>query len=333
MALPTSTIVMAVLTCIPFGLAIRDTVTGKPTTHRDVDGDDDRDDSGYDAEYAAAEARREAEEAETARLEQIKQERLRSSRRSLFGAEVATLGTGFGGITLGMPEADLRSEAITTLEVATSVDVELLPNVTLDGLVIQAERGASDDEKSEMCSRLGEDLREAWGKGLTDDYERRYWVNPTTSTRASIHPGDDDCKLRFERFVAPKDWVNKTRTSHVPVWLVGQSIAKLRQHLAGRSELDDTDPSVRWLGLGVGAGSGEARFEAYLARGKVIAITVRADTLEATYEEVLAQLTALYGEPLEDDDGLHWKGRPAIRIDTREGAGVALTIGQIPVEE
>jgi len=334
MALPTSTIVMAVLTCIPFGLAIRDTVTGKPTVGRDdpFDGDDD-DSAEYDAEYARAEARREAEEAETARLEQLTQERLRTARRALFGAEVATLGTGFGGIALGMKEADLRSEPISSLEVAASVDIELLPNGTLDRIVIEAERGAADDDKAEMCARLGEDLREAWGRGLTDDYERRYWVNPVAGTRASLHPVDDDCKLYFERFVAPNVWINKSRTSVVPVWLVGQPITKLRQHLAALTEFDDTDAEVRWLGHGVGAGMGETRLVAYLAKGKVVALTAAVDTLSATHDQVLEHLTSLHGEPAEHDEGLGWKTRPAIQLDTREGAGVRVAIGQIPVEE
>ena len=331
MALPTSTIVMAVLTCIPFGLAIRDTVTGKTTAHRDVDDDSDDSESEYNAEYAAAEARREAEEAATARLDQVRQEQLRTARRTLFGAEVATLGTGFRSITLGMPEADLRSEEITALEIAASVDVDLLTYDKVAWIAIKPQRSATGDESSELCSTLGEELQDAWGRGQTDDSERRYWVNAATGTRASLD--SEDCELRFERFVAPTAWVTKTRTSIVPIWLVGQSIAKLRQHLAGRTEFEDADTSARWLGLGVGAGSGEARFEAFLAKGKVVALTASADTLDATYEEVIAQLTALYGRPLEDDDGTYWKSRPMIRIDTHDGAGVAITVGQIPVED
>jgi hypothetical protein len=332
MALPTSTIVMAVLTCIPFGLAIRDTVNGKVPAPRD-DGDSDYagDSDDYVAEYARAEALREAEEAETERLEQQEQERLRTARRDLFGAEVATLGSGFRGISLGMPESEMRSEAFTALEVATRVDIEPLANDKLDWIMIKPDRDASEDESSELCDKLGRDLQEAWGRGQTEDYERRYWVNPTTGTRAWLQP--EECQLSFERFAEPKAWVTKTKTSIVPIWLVGQSIAKLREHIGTRAEFEDTESSVRWLGLGVGTGSGEARFEAFLAKGKVVAITAATSTFETTRDEVTELLTAMYGPPIDDDEGVHWKSRPVIQLTDHDGAGIALTIGKLPDDE
>lgn len=331
MALPTSTIVMAVLTCIPFGLAIRDTVTGKLPV---ATGEKAYAADGYeDEDYAADNARREAEEAEEAaatRREEAKKEQLRVERRTLYGAEVATLGSGFAGLSLGMAESDIRSETVTALEVKARVDVELLANYTVDWITLTAERDAAEDESSEFCSTFGADLQEAWGRGQTEDYETRYWVNATTGTRASFSTSDG-CKLSFERFVEPKAWVNKTRTSLVPLWLVGQPTAKLREQLGPRGgDFDNTERQVRWLGLGVGTGSGETRFEAHLAKGKVVAITATADTFEATRDEIIAQLSTIYGPAIEDDDGVHWKSRPAIKVDDHNGAGVRVTIGKLP---
>lgn len=336
MALPTSTIVMAVLTCVPFGLAIRDTVNGTAPVARGDDGEYGSDDSDdYEAEYAAAEARRvalEAEEEATERLEQAQHEQLRVARRSLFGAEVATLGSGFDGISLGMNEDDIRLPAVAALENATDVDVELLSNGTLDWILIKPEDDASEDDSSELCTELGQDLQDAWGRGKTEDYERRYWVNPIAKTRVSLSAADG-CRLSFDRYAEPKDWVSKAKTSIVPIWLVGQPIAKLREHIGTRTELENTDSEASWLGLGVGTGSGEARFQAHLAKGKVVAVTAAADTLDATREDIVAQLTALYGAPIEDDDGVHWKSRPAIQVTDYEGAGVRVTVGKIPDSE
>ena len=325
MALPTSTIVMAVLTCVPFGLAIRDTVHGTAPAAHGGDDDDDGDGDSQDdnSDDARMEAERAAGEAETERLEraeQAKKEKLRTARRDLFGAEVATLGSGFRGLTLGMPESEIRSETISRLEAAASVDIEPLPNVTLDWLTITAED----------CDKLGQDLQEAWGRGKTEDYESRYWQNPTTGTRASFDPAT--CELTFERFAEPTAWVTKTKTSVVPVWLVGQSIAKLREHIGARSVVEPSEPSVRWLGLGVGTGSGEARFEAFFAHGKVVAVVATADTFESTRDEVVEQLTTLYGPPIADDEGVHWRSRPAIALDDHEGAGIRITAGKVPHE-
>lgn len=331
MALPTSTIAMAVLTCVPFGLAIRDTVTGKAPIVRS-------DDSGYDddVDYAADNARREAEEAaeaEAERLEEAKKEALRVARRTLFGAEVATLGSGFSGIALGMNELEIRSETVTALETATEIDLELISNETLDWVVVKAEDRASEEDNDELCSNLRQDLQDAWGRGQGEDYERRYWTNTISFTRASLSSADG-CRLSFERFAPVKTWVNKAPTSVVPVWLVGQPIKKLREHIGSRAVVDEAEPAVNWLGLGVGTGSGVSRFEASFVKGKVVSITVATDTTDATREEVAAQLTALYGTPVEDDEGvLRWKSRPALQLDDYEGAGIRITAGKIPDAE
>jgi len=337
MALTTSTIVMAVLTCVPFGLAIKDTVSGKPTAQRDrdsweADRHDDDGDSAYDAEYARAEAAREAAEPEDERLEALKDEKRAAARRTLFGAEVATLGSGFSGIKLGMPAADMRTDVASALEASIGMKVALLANGTLDRITVQAEhRSDEEDDTYSMCLKLRQEIQAAWGTGVTEDYETRYWINPTTGTRASLRP--DNCVLSFERYAAPKEWITKTPTSLVPVAVVGQSIKKLAEHIGTRSEIDPEETSVRWLGLGVGAGTGEARFEAFYVKGKVVALVTTVDALEATREEVRDQLTALYGKPVEDDEGdYRWK-RPAITLDDYEGAGIRVTVGTVPTEE
>ncbi len=329
MALPTSTIVMAVLTCVPFGLAIRDTVSGKALVIRSDDNDYGASDD--DVDYAAENARREAEEAAVRaaeRVEEANKEQLRAARRSLFGAEVATLGSGFSGITLGMNEGDIRSETVTALETATRVDVELVSNGTLDMILIKSDIRASEDDDAELCSQLGSDLQDAWGRGQTEDYEGRYWMNPITRTRASLS-APDGCRFRLEKYVEPKEWVTKARTSSVPTWLVGQSIAKLREHLGTRSQFEDTDREVTWVGVGVGVGSGETRFQAHFVKGKVVALTATTDTFDVTRDAVIAQLTALYGPAIEDDEGVHWK-RPALSVDDYDGAGIRVTAGTVP---
>ncbi|MBA3455081.1 MAG: hypothetical protein H0T42_18470 [Deltaproteobacteria bacterium] len=335
MALPTSTIVMAVLTCIPFGLAIRETVNGVPATAR---GEYATADSSYDEEeYAADNARREAEEAAEAELERLKEarkEERRKARQALYGAEVATLGSGFAGISLGMEEVDVRSQTITALEAATQVDVELVWNDKLDRIFIKPHRDADADERSELCDSLETDLRDAWGRGETDDYEGRYWVHEPAGTRASLTLDTvGPCRLDIERFAMPREWANKTKLSIVPMWLVGQRVAKLREHLGPLQKLETSDESVRWLRMGVGLGSGETRLEAIVVKGKVVAITATTNTLETTRDSVIEQLSSLYGTANHEDDGVHWKSRPAIKLDDYEGAGIRVTVGNLPDEE
>jgi hypothetical protein len=122
--LPKSTIVLAVATCIPFGLAIRDTAAGKYKLElsereaealerygRDHDDDDEED-------YRDVAARRELEEIENrkaiaeyeARQELERQER--SERiKTLYSAEVAMMGTAFADIHLGDPAGKVTVES------------------------------------------------------------------------------------------------------------------------------------------------------------------------------------------------------------------------------
>ncbi len=134
-----------------------------------------------------------------------------------------------------------------------------------------------------------------------------------------------------------KDCVSKAQTSVVPLWLVGLPIKKLREHIGSRAVVDEAEPAVHWLGLGVGTGSGEARFEASFGKRKVVTITVATNTTDATREAVVAHLTALYGAQVDDDGddgGLVWKkSKPAIRVDDFDGARIRLTAGNLPVTE
>ncbi len=336
MALPTSTIVMAVLTCIPFGLAIKDTVSGKQTAQRDRDrwdddGHDDNGDSAYDAEYARAEAAREAAEAEEERLEALKTEKLAVARRTLFGAEVATLGSGFGGTRIGTPGADVDMSMLAELQRATSVRVGVISIAKVNGILIEPTSDADDDEKAELCRSLSSELQAAWGNGETDDYSSRYWINPTTSIRASIHP--EDCKLVFEPFTPTKAWINKTKDSVVPVGLVGQPFAKVAAAVGTTTELEPGELVKSWERPGVGLGLFSTNFEAYVVNGKVVAITASARTLEVTRNEVQEQLTELYGEPVEENEGLRWKSRPVIRLVPHNISDVMITIGTVPTQQ
>ncbi|MBA2545222.1 MAG: hypothetical protein H0V17_36605, partial [Deltaproteobacteria bacterium] len=132
---PTSTIVLAITTCIPFGLAIRDTAAGKydePAWVHELnsdrhDDDDDDDDDEDEDDYRDVAARREAEDLENRAAladyeAQRERDRLERSAlvQSLYGAEVASMGSAFERVILGsrVGQASVKS--------TSSVDLMLL---------------------------------------------------------------------------------------------------------------------------------------------------------------------------------------------------------------
>lgn len=327
MRLPTSTVVMATVTCALFGMAIRATVTGTDTVADDdgvwTDDSVEAENEGFDEQEAAHRAELLAQ---LEKQERIQKDKLRTLRAELYGAEPATLGPAFAALGFGTPETASTESISSCLEKLEKLKETAKIRLTLWWTKPILSSVEIEEQFDDTCD-LGDKLRETWGAGTTDGTQR-YWVNPVTMTRASIGLGLYDCRLTVEQYATPQEWISKTRTSLVPLAAIGASVAKLQAMIGAPAPLENDH--VRWMSRGVGTGVGDTRFEAYVENGKVVGLTATASTTTDTYEDIVAQLTALHGAPIEDEDELRWKSRPVIRLDHDDGAGVRVTVGTVP---
>jgi hypothetical protein len=321
-SVPTPTIVLAVMTCIPFGLAIRDTVTGK----YDLPPDDERDsleDLGESREYEEEDyrevaARREAEESEhraaIAEFE-ARQESDRAWRaelvKSLYGAELASLGSAFESITLG--------GAIGEGAVESSPDIDLM--LLDDGLATHTLYIKIQDSADTMCSTLGRELPAAWGapRRLTG---RSIWINNHTQTRAVFDPRT--CELRYEKLTDLASWLSKSEDSLVPLWAVGKPAQKLIDALGARTSSTIEDEQITWSVRGLGAGLGPTQMIADVKQRKIVSIVASVQTDPTTQDQVIGHVSQLTGKQ-PDDQGV-WKSTPGIAVETG-GAQMFVKLG------
>jgi hypothetical protein len=320
--LPTSTIVFALVTCVPFGLAIRDTVTGKYQVPEIVlEEDFDRDEYDEDSERFE-EDRRDLLEARL-RESELERSMLQGTVHGLIGDEVATLGTTFDGLTLGTSPSEntavenrldeLRYTA--HLEVVLSRDGETVHSVYVKPL--RANR-------QELCEAIEHRLTEQWGDGQQRGTSRRVWINEASQQRALFDRSG--CELRFEKLSPIAQWLDRSESSLVPMWAVGQPVQKLIDTLGDRPSV--TSFEVEWTVRGIGAGTGTTAITADVRKGKVVSLFVSVETDPATQQELIAHITALTGKDPRED-ALVWKSNPPIEM--HEGSfQMFLTIGTRP---
>jgi hypothetical protein len=291
MRIPTSLIVMSLLTAVPFGLAIRDTVTGKQR----LSADDD--DLAYDArreqewlERHERELAREAEARERSR------EQLHAKLDQVYGAR-AHMGSLLRGIELGPASSFLaidamlrKADRIITRD-SLQVEIDYMGTEVTDVIV---DVGDDDD----TCAALGSKLMAAWGPSTAGA-----WLDPASHTRA--HFDRDLCKLTFQRYVEPADWV-----AGVPLEMLGQPVKKL---LAAVPHAIHEGNMVEWFLPGVGYGGSSTDMVAYLdQQGRVSSIHASTgtdfDSLVAIRNALTTQLKV---QPVRDEelDGWTWKSR------------------------
>lgn len=323
MALPTSTIVMALVTCVPFGLAIRDTVKGGDAKGRH---------GGDYEDYAELEreSRHELERIERQeRFERAEREARAKQWKKLYGVNVASFGGAFDGLWWDMPERQIHRAiggSLGRFERAAGVEIELTNEPHL--LAIEVRANTPDyDEDQERCAGLLNDLEAAWGEGAVDpEWDTVTWFNAELRTRATFRQRDA-CVLRFEQAVSIEAWLDKSPASVVPVWAVGEPVERLQQALGERATLEDD--VLSWKGPGLGTGTTVTHLTAVIEKGKVRVLSVIAGGIAETTASVRAHLTSMYGAPRETDDAFEWKKKPPIRLGG-EDDGVELTIGTLP---
>lgn len=325
MRIPPSTVVMAMVTMVPFGLAIRDVAKGDD--HRLTA--DERETAKILAESEAYEREREAE----ARMEELTAGALRDTRTrllpSLFGAEPASLGPAFGALRLGMPLEQIQDALGPLRELLLPTEIGFTPDYAhgvLTGVEFDLTRGGTDDP--DRCTTVAELLGTRWGDAATSEH-LRVWRHPTTGVRAILDDAEG-CSYTIEPSVAPAAWIDaRARTAVVPLSVVGQRIDKLLELLPPDAEREGD--TFTWSGPGLGAGRGQTALAALVVDGKVAALEATASVVDdAGHDALVAHLTAQLGTPTQEpDNALHWSKRPGLRL-TREDGVITLTAGEVP---
>ena len=316
MRIPTSMIVMGVLTAIPFGLAIKQTMGRGAEADRDLEDSLDpslRSEREAAADSAAYEARAAKEQAE----ETLRKLELRAAQRKVIGRGPLALGPLFDGATLGAAVDSLetvRDRLANESEHHISVELEHDAK-SLVGVVTSV-----GDDTGE-CVSFAEDLDAAWGKPRTDDRDRRVWVDGTRRGVFDVA----HCKLYVELFADAAHWIG-----HGDAIVPLDSIGKPAKSLLAQQEVDSSEAMASWQRIGVGTGTGLTTLTAEIANGRVVALTASAPSDEVTRTEVTDQLTKLYGKPAglpESGADLRWNGKPAVEL-TYTGKALELRVGK-----
>ncbi|GEM_PF-6776450 len=327
MALPTSTIVMALLTAVPFGLAIKDTVTGKGSFVMPSSGEDDASLESYERaqrEYEEKEAQEEAQRA----LE------LKSVVDALIPMDTKAQ-LGIRGYDLNQPlssggklEEQLLTLAHAAFEPVTNTDG------TLKTLTISFPQYGDSDS---VCSLIGQRLTDAWGEAprtYKSGTSRRHFTTTLTKPVQRVTFFDPEvserCSLLVEGYVAAPDFITKTESSTVPVWAVGKPAKKLIDKLGGYAFSDDMQ--IRWPAPGVGEGASGTELYARIVKGKIVTLTATFQASESTIGAVAEKLVAEFGEPTESDP-LVWT-KPKLSLTTVDDtAGEYLFVAGEPLPE
>ena len=326
MPVPTSSLVMGVMTCVPFGLAIHDTVT-RPAK------------AELEAAAAAAYAEETAErEARIARLEDQRREREAAERKareekaaeiaavvhSQLGDEPASFASS-APLRLGAADRDAILAHAARLTGAMGIAIELRPLAgRVDSIRLTPEAGS--DTTPRVCEHLGAKLRAAWPDNLPRNRggDVLLWLNPRRGHRAVFSRAGGECELKVERYVPAETWIDRGPKSIVPLWAIGQPASRLSYALGEPVE----DGGHEWFDLPMGAAVDDTQLVADVVDGKIVHIQAVLAGGDEVALPVLERLTALYGAPAGDDVRV-WRSRPQITLDTRHSR-VVLTAGKLP---
>ena len=326
MRIPTSVIIMSLLTAAPFGLAIRDTLNKKAVTAEDEDPFES--DYGRGASRARREAlaeyereaQREAEERSRKKAQQLEQ------LNDLFGPKPASMGSLLEGIYLGADPGSFQPEATRRridrasrdgfLSVSFDVNASALQGVSIE--VTSRDYDRDLGEVVDACDTLRDKLTEAWGRPTAGST----WVDPAIHQRASIDP--EVCVLTFDRYLDASEWVTA-----VPFDVIGTKPDKLIEKLGASVDYDDE--GVYWTVPGLGLGKGGTKLEAILDKGRIVAVKAIAnsdfDSVVAVREAITAKLKTPAKQ--DEDTGL-WQWKKKASLDQLDSGRFVVTVGKIP---
>lgn len=337
MKVPRSTYVMGAIVVGLFGLAIATSAGGKDRPHGDDTNDpesldDDERSARETAQYEREEAMRKTAELEAER----KIEKLVAAVAVAYGAEAASMGNLFAGVTLGTQRSALSQAMQDRFEAFRSTTESKLTfgersSRAIDRIEVAPLANGDREIREPVCEKLRTLLQDTWGHGTSGSVTGpTIWLNPTTHVRSTFVDEEGSCTLTFSSYAAPDQWIARATTSIVPFAAVGQPAAKLSA--AVHTEIQDE--TITWTGPGVGAGTQGTQLMASVIKGKVSMLTATTTAVDATRSELIAHLTRTFGKPnraLDDSGGdvLTWPSKPPIVLIVGSGDTVTLTVGKI----
>lgn len=205
----------------------------------------------------------------------------------LCGAQPATFGTLLDGIELGRvvdklpevtPPSDVKIALLTTGRRVDGVDI-----------TIPADPGWAS------CYQFTKQLHKQWGDPSESSGGSEIWRDAAHHRVATFTDNVGDCSLRFSREVPAEQWLNKTKSSLVPIWAIGRKVTELEKAL-GLPPGDDPD-ELTWRDESLGDPFSDIELTAHVRRGRIIGITVAPPFESAVADILWKRLKTLYGAP------------------------------------
>jgi len=269
MRIPTSVIVMTLVTAAPFALAVRDTLHPQPRHHAyedELGASPEAETAQYEAEMQRMEDERQAEEA-----------RKQTVLNGLLG-EQGKLGPYLDSVSVGATRAQM--DAMVPRLQPTMDLVDVAPTYDRDDKVSSLKVVFTD------CNALRETVRTRWGDDNT-------WLDSAAHIKTTFHDGYD-CSIDQERYVEMEQFLDKTDTASIPLGVLGKRGPDLDDEGAflHRPGLEHTDsPTIQTT-------TNES--------GKVVGLSVSfAADVEAD-APIRARLDHLLGKGTQDADTGEW---------------------------
>ena len=300
MRIPTSVVVMSILTAVPFGLAIHDSLRGPPVAEPATPTLEEQD-AAFLTQQRHEQAELETREARRATQRALLRHLYVNDKQFLWGYRVDE-----PGITV---------------------------HYQLDG-TIQVEL---TDEL--MCDELARELHDEWGPGSIEGGDR-LWLDPPGFAGQRVPLVEGDCKLDYDRYTRTDAMITTAADSIVPVAAIGSDARRFSARLAelettvhplqaaSGNRIPDGD-FVSWSAPGLGAGSGRTELKAMTRRGKIAQLFASGTASDTTLDELEASITASFGQSAPDahDDRLRrWASSPPIAL-MRSPAGYTIVVG------
>ena len=290
MRIPPSVFVMSLVTAVPFGLAVRDTLHPHKT-RAEIAADNEQQ---YELDMQKQEAAdRQAEE-----------QRKATVMKGLLG-DKGKLGAYFDGIAIGAPVAQAEAIHDRTLNTADIVTFEY--DAGSDGMVKSLRLESGGDS----CAELGTAIHAAWGP-------QTEWLDEPAHTR--VHFDETECTLAFDRYVDLEHFVDKTLTASIPVAALGKTLDQI-------PGLDEDDHLAAPGLVNTGA-QVDVRFTTDDA-GKIVGVSASFSADADADATIRARLDKLFGKGKLDADTSEWdwKGKPPVHYALTAGHAY-LDIGQ-----
>lgn len=294
MRVPPSMIVMGLLTAIPFGIAIKQTVHKTPQDDRDLEESMDPDLARERHQMERA-AQYEIELQEEQRAQEKEKAKTRELHKMLFGHEPASLGPALSAFAWGVAGGE-----------APHMDgVVVTPTNGVHGLVSVSVRFYDD------CTNFGTDLEKRWGASTGDDL-KEHWTSAD-----GVHATFDStgCTLAFDKNAAVDAWIGHGDASLVPIDWVGKSSNIIKSKLGPSVDADETQ--AQWFQSGVESSTGATNVNAVIEGNRITSVTAAVTADSKTREAISGRLTKLFGAPKEYPESgadLAWGGHPHVEL-------------------